>query len=102
MPTLSMALTLWKAPSAKSTTSSATTKSARASLEGSAAVSTSVAGHLRGGLSPPPFPYTLTAMTTTVAQHTPSSASQRTPNAQATPERQNLLGMSREQMAAFF
>ncbi|MDR5875493.1 23S rRNA (adenine(2503)-C(2))-methyltransferase RlmN [Halomonas sp. CUBES01] len=41
-------------------------------------------------------------MTTTVAQHTPSSAPHHAPTAQPTPERQNLLGMSREQMAAFF
>ena len=48
-------------------------------------------------------------MTTTVAQHTPtpptdanSSDAASTPAAKATPERQNLLGMSREQMEAFF
>lgn len=48
-------------------------------------------------------------MTTNVAQHTPaprtdaeSPDAASTPVVKATPERQNLLGMSREQMEAFF
>ncbi|MBR2515420.1 MAG: 23S rRNA (adenine(2503)-C(2))-methyltransferase RlmN, partial [Halomonas sp.] len=43
-------------------------------------------------------------MTTTVAQHTPApqSTTERAPTANPAIERQNLLGMSREQMEAFF
>mgnify|MGYP000019799919 CR=1 FL=1 len=58
--------------------------------------SPSVAGHLRGHPNPA-YSETLTAMTTTVAQHMPA-----TPSASSSPERVNLLGMSREQMEAFF
>ncbi|MGS2742764.1 23S rRNA (adenine(2503)-C(2))-methyltransferase RlmN [Halomonas sp. LS-001] len=44
-------------------------------------------------------------MTTTAVQSTPAASSQapvQKPSAESTPERQNLLGMSREQMEAFF